>query len=121
MSTALSTLLSIVSYNVLHCYAPLAFNSRFTAYGNGRGLLDQPLMEMEGDCLGNHWVTTRQPLIEMEGDCLGNHWATAWTTTRQPLIEMEGDCLGNHWVTTYGNSYTSTLSIYGNGSSRDKS
>jgi hypothetical protein len=54
MSTALSTLLSIVSYNVLHCYAPLAFNSRFTAYGNGRGLLDQPLMEMERDCLGNH-------------------------------------------------------------------
>jgi len=77
MSTALSKLLSIVSYNVLHCYAPLAFNSRFTAYGNGRGLLDQRLMEMEGDCLGNHW-------------------ATAWVTTGEPLMEMEGDCLGNH-------------------------
>jgi hypothetical protein len=69
ISTALCKLLSTVSYNVLHCYAPLAFNSHFTAYGSGRGLLDQPLMEMEGDCLGNHcnrlwewrgtvWVTT---------------------------------------------------------------
>jgi len=26
-----------------------------TAYGNGRGLFGQPLMEMEGNWLGNHF------------------------------------------------------------------
>jgi hypothetical protein len=50
-------------------------------------------MEMERDCLGNHWATARQPFMEMERDCLGNHWATA----RQPFMGMERDCLGNHW------------------------
>jgi len=31
-----------------------------SAYGNGRGLFGQPLMEMEGDCLGNRlWKRKR--------------------------------------------------------------
>jgi len=31
-----------------------------TAYGNGRGLFGQPLMETEGDCLGNRFIQPKQ-------------------------------------------------------------
>jgi hypothetical protein len=31
-----------------------------TAYGNGRGVFGQPLMETEGDCLGNRFIQPKQ-------------------------------------------------------------
>jgi hypothetical protein len=31
-----------------------------TAYGNGRELFGQPLMEMEKDCLGNRFIQPKQ-------------------------------------------------------------
>jgi hypothetical protein len=57
-------------------------------------------MEMEGDCLGNHWATA----YGNGRDCLGNHWATAYGNGR--------DCLGNHWATAYGNGYLNFIRLW---------
>jgi hypothetical protein len=35
-------------------------NGRATVYGNGRGLVGQPLMETEESCLGNRFIQPKQ-------------------------------------------------------------
>jgi hypothetical protein len=68
-----------------------------TAYGNGRGLFGQPLMEMEEDCLDNRlwkwkrtvWATVLGNLFKLPKticNCFG-----------QPLMEMEVSCLSNRF------------------------
>jgi hypothetical protein len=62
-----------------------------TAYGNGRGLFGQPLGNRLWKWKGTVWVTTGQPLIEMEGDCLGNHWVTTYGNSYALTFSIYGN------------------------------
>jgi hypothetical protein len=61
-------------------------------YGNGRGTVGQPFIEMEENCwataYGNGEELFGQPLMETKGDCLGNRFIQPKQVTQhsmQPL------------------------------------